>query len=43
MRRSTVPVLCYEDFRTRDRKIEDLEESLDDAEDRLENRFALDD
>ena len=35
--------LRYEDFRTRDRKIEDLEESLDDAEDRLENRFALDD
>lgn len=35
--------LRYEDFRTRDRKIEDLEESLDAAEDRLENRFALDD
>lgn len=33
----------YEDFRTRDAEIERLEDSLDDAEDRLEDRFRMDD
>lgn len=35
--------LSYTDFRKQDREIEKLEDSLDDAEDRLENRFGIDD
>lgn len=35
--------LSYEDFRKQDREIEKLEDNLDDAEDRLENRFGIDD
>ncbi|MDO4174091.1 MAG: hypothetical protein Q4D42_04950 [Eubacteriales bacterium] len=35
--------LSYTDFREQDREIEKLEDMLDDAEDRLENRFGIDD
>ena len=35
--------LDYTDFRKQDREIEKLEDALDDAEDRLEDRFGIDD
>ncbi|MDO4286470.1 MAG: hypothetical protein Q4C40_01945 [Eubacteriales bacterium] len=35
--------LNYTDFRKQDRELEKLEDMLDDAEDRLENRFGMDD
>ena len=35
--------LNYADFRKQDREVEKLEDALDDAEDRLENRFGIDD
>ncbi|MDD6987354.1 MAG: hypothetical protein PUI53_08850 [Butyricicoccus porcorum] len=35
--------LRYEDFRSKDAETEKLEDSLDDAEDRLEDRFGMDD
>lgn len=35
--------LDYADFRKQDREVEDLENQLDQAEDRLENRFGIDD
>ena len=35
--------LSYEDFRTKDVQAEKLEDDLDDAEDRLEDRFNMDD
>lgn len=35
--------LDYTDFRQQDREVEKLEDDLDDAEDRLENRFGIDD
>lgn len=35
--------LNYTDFRKQDLEVEKLEDNLDDAEDRLENRFGIDD
>lgn len=35
--------LSYSDFRTQDREVEKLADRLDEAEDRLENRFGIDD
>ncbi|MDO5783927.1 MAG: hypothetical protein Q4P20_02555 [Eubacteriales bacterium] len=34
---------CGTTSREQDRKVEKLEDALDDAEDRLENRFGIDD